>query len=133
MLSEVIVGAVSGVAVVVVAAFSYLQAKRLKFFETFFQRKADTFEKYITAISFVPRTEEELYALSSVSRTAMLYCFKRSKTLIETLLDLMIKAFQRRKDGEMPEEIQAEFRTLRSTVIASLRSEIQQSKKFKYD
>ena len=129
---EVAVGAASSVVAVLVAALSYLQAKKLKFFESYFQKKADAFEKYIKAISFIPKTEEELYLLSSISRTSTLYCFEDTRKEIEKLLDLMIEAYQSRSGNEIPESIQANFRNLRSSVISSLRNEIQVSRKFKF-
>ena len=130
---EIIIGAVSGCVTLLIAALSYLQAKRFKFFETFFQRKADAFENYIKAISYIPRTEDELYLLSTISRTAILYSFEDNKKKIEELLDLMIKAYQKRSESEIPESIQTDFRTLRGMVINSLRNEIQDSRKFKFN
>lgn len=132
METEIIVGTLSGVVAVLIASLSYLHAKRMKFFETFFHKKTDAFEKYIDAVSSIPRTEDELYQLASISRTATLYCFERNKTEIESLLDLIIKAYQKRNDKQIPEEIQEEFRELRKEVISSLRDEIQSSKKFRF-
>lgn len=57
MNTEIIVVAISSVVAISVAAVSYVQAKKLKFFETFFQRKADAFEEYMEKISSVPRKD----------------------------------------------------------------------------
>lgn len=132
MIKEILIPSISGLIAVIIAAIAYVQAKRLTFFETFFKRKADAFEEYIVAIGAVPKTEEQLYALSSITRRASLYCFEENKKDLLELLDLMIKAYQRREGNEIPEELQAEFRCRRKTVIELLRKEIQASTKWKY-
>lgn len=132
MVTEILVASISGIVAVFIAAIAYIQAKRLTFFETFFRRKADTYEAYITAIGAIPRTEDELYALSSITRRVTLYCFEANKAPILALLDLIIKAYQLRTADGIPEELQSEFRMRRTTVIDLLRGEIQSSKKWKF-
>ena len=132
MLTEVIVASISGVVAVFIAAIAYIQAKRLTFFETFFKRKADVFESYIIAIGSIPRTEDELYQLSSISRSVTLYCFENNQKVILDFLDLTIKAYQSRSSEGIPEELQKSFRECRKKVIDLLREEIQLSKKGKY-
>ena len=117
---------------VLIAAIAYIQAKRLTFFETFFRRKADTYEEYIIAIGAIPRTENELYVLSSITRKVTLYCFEFNKEPILELLDLMIKAYQFSTEDGIPEELQNDFRKSRKIVIDLLRSEIQSSKRWKF-
>ena len=132
MITEILVASISGIVAVLIAAIAYIQSKRLTFFETFFKRKADTFEEYIVAIGSIPRTEDELYALSSITRRTTLYCFESNKEPILELLDLMIKAYQRRTEDGIPEELQNTFRKSRKAVIELLRNEIQNSKRWKY-
>ena len=132
MRTEILVVSISGIISVIIAAIAYLQAKRLTFFETFFKRKADAFEAYILAIGSIPRTQDELYDLSAVSRKVTLYCFESTKASVLDLLDLMIKAFQRRSDDGIPEDLQSAFRQKRKEVIEALRKEIQDSQKWKY-
>lgn len=134
MNTEIIVVAISSVVAISVAAVSYVQAKKLKFFETFFQRKADAFEEYMEKISSVPTTKEELYAFCASSRKATLYSFAKNRGLIDALMDLGIKAHLKRgEDGQIPEEFQNAFRIQRTEIITALRDEMQQSTKFKYN
>ena len=132
MITEILVASISGIVAVLIAAIAYIQAKRLTFFETFFKRKADAFEEYIIAIGSIPRTEDELYALSSITRRATLYCFETNKELLLELLDLMIKAYQQRTEDGIPEELQDAFRKRRKMVIDLLRNEIQNSKRWEF-
>lgn len=132
MITEILVASISGIVAVFIAAIAYIQAKRLTFFETFFRRKADTYETYITAIGAIPRTEDELYSLSSITRRVTLYCFEPNKKPILALLDLMIQAYQLRTADGIPEALQNGFRKSRTHVIDLLRSEIQSCKKWKF-
>ena len=87
MVTEIVVVSISSVFAVLIAAIAYIQAKRLMFFETFFKRKADTFEEFITAIGSIPRDENELYNLSAITRKVTLYCFEDHKQPILDLLE----------------------------------------------
>ncbi|MDD4690456.1 MAG: hypothetical protein PHE51_12040 [Eubacteriales bacterium] len=130
MNTEILVASISGIVAVLIAAIAYIQSKKLTFFETFFKRKADAFEEYIYVVSSVPKTEKELYNVSSVTRKAILYCFEVNKETILDMLDLMIKAYQSRTGDQIPEEIQKDFREQRKIVVKLLRNEIQKSQKF---
>ena len=132
MVEEIIVVSISSVFAVLIAAIAYIQAKRLMFFETFFKRKADTFEEFITAIGSIPRSDDELYALSAITRKVTLYCFEDHKQPILDLLDLMIKAYQFRTDEGIPEDLQHDFRETRKNVIILHRNEIQSCRKWKF-
>lgn len=132
MTIEVLIALISGLVAILIAAITYVQAKRITFFETFFNRKADVFEEFINKISSIPRTEDELYMLSSTTRKVVLYCFETHKHEILNLLDLMIKLYQMPNDSEMFVELVGEFREKRKCVIDLLRTEIQQSKKWKF-
>lgn len=132
MIIEILVASLSGIVAVLIASIAYIQSKRLLFFETFFKRKADTFEEYIITIGSIPRNENELYNLSAITRKVVLYCFEENKKTIFDLLDLAIKAYQLRSEEGIPEELQHTFREYRKTIIELLRDEIQHCKKWKY-
>lgn len=129
---EILVGSMSAVVSVIIASIAYIQAKRLTFFETFFKRKADVFEEYLLVISSIPRTEDELYTLSAITRKTTLYCFESTRKSILDLLDIMINVYQFRSEDGFPEELQNTFRESRKTVVSLLRQEIQDSKKWKF-
>ncbi len=131
--TEIIVASISGFASVIVASASYIQAKKLKFFETLFQRKADAFENFFEIISAIPKTESELYYFCSCSRKTTLYCTGHNKQKIDDLMDWTIKAHIKRDiDGQLPEPLEREFRSRRTDLIISLRDELDDSRSFKF-
>ncbi len=132
MIIEILVASISGVVAVSIAAIAYMQSKRLTFFETFFKRKADVFEEYTIAIGSAPRTENELYSFAAITRKVTLYCFEQNQKAILDFLDLAIKLFQSHSEDGFPEELQFSFRESRENIVNILRTEIQVSRKWKY-
>lgn len=132
MIIEILVASISGIVAVSIAAIAYMQSKRLTFFETFFKRKADVFEEYIITIGSAPRTESELYSFAAITRNVTLYCFEQNQKAILDFLDLAIKLFQSYSEDGFPEELQFSFRESRKNIVNILRTEIQVSRKWKY-
>ena len=128
----IIAAFISLAGVIIVALYTQYKAKKIKFFEVYFSRKADAYEALLKVIDSVsPHDIADLKRLTSEMSCAVLYCSDKNLRAVKAFINYVSDSYLAQIQGENLDI--SEYLNAKEALLSVFREEIQNCRKFKFD
>ena len=104
MSAEIIAAIIAGLVSLCVGCFTFYKTQQLKFFDAYFEKKAQAYADYIQAVIHFVNTKEDFETVYTCFNIAKMYCSSESIKELNSLVsgsirDEQIKAFTESLDN----------------------------------